>query len=123
MYELDKEMWHKLISIYEGDGKVKKENLQTFRRQFESINMKDEEKIVAYLVNSLRGLREEVKENEIVQKVLRSLPNCFDAKVCAIEELKDLDTLSMDELHGILITYQMRSRNPAHTEAAFKASK
>ena len=37
--------------------------------------------------------------------------------------MKDLDTLKMDELHGILIAYEMRKGIPNFKEAAFKASK
>jgi hypothetical protein len=76
--------------------------------------MKDEENVAAYLlcvdeiVNTIRGLGETVAEPMIVKKVLRSLPLIFDAKVSAIEEMKDLDQLTMDELHGILTAYEMR---------------
>lgn len=91
--------------------------------------MNDEEDISAYflqvdeVVNSLRGLGEKVNEKMIVQKVLRSLLDHFDAKVRAIEEIKYLDSLSMDELHGNLIAYEMRVGNSTHKEATFKASK
>ena len=37
--------------------------------------------------------------------------------------MKDLDTLKMDELHGILIAYEMRKGSPNFKEAAFKASR
>ncbi|KAH9323245.1 hypothetical protein KI387_017884, partial [Taxus chinensis] len=47
----------------------------------------------------------------IIQKILRSLPLRFDAKVSAIEEMKDLDKLSMDELHGIMTAYEMRNES------------
>ena len=124
-----KEMWEKLIGLYDGDSKVKKAKLQTHRRQFESLKMEDEEDIAAYLlrvaevVNSLKGLDEKVEESTIVQKVLRSLPDRFDSKISAIEESKDLDTLKMDELHGILTAYEMRKGGPSSKDAAFKASK
>ena len=45
-----KEMWEKLVGLYDGDSKVKKEKLQTHRRQFESLRMEDEEDIAAYLL-------------------------------------------------------------------------
>jgi hypothetical protein len=32
----------------------------------------------------------------------------FDPKISTLEERIDLDTLSMDELHGILTAYEMR---------------
>ena len=91
--------------------------------------MEDEEDIAAYLlwvaevVNSLKGLDEKVEESTIVQKVLRSLPDIFDSKISAIEESKDLDTLKMDELHGILTAYEMRKGGPSSKDATFKASK
>ena len=37
-----KEIWDKLECIYEGDTRVKKEKLQTYRAQFESLKMKEE---------------------------------------------------------------------------------
>jgi hypothetical protein len=93
--------------------------------------MKDEENVVSYLlrvdeiVNTIRGLGEKVEELMIVQKVLRSLPLIFDANFSSIEEMKDLDSLTMDELHGILTTYEMRTEkeNPSNKEEAFKYSK
>jgi hypothetical protein len=60
------------------------------------------------IVNTIKGLGEKVEELIIVQKVLRSLPLRFDVKVYSIEEMKDLDLLAMDELYGILKTYEMR---------------
>ena len=73
----------------------------------------------------MRGLGENIKDINIVQTVLRSLPVTFNSKVSALEERTDLDTLEMDELHGILIAYEMRtsSENPSRKEETFKASK
>jgi hypothetical protein len=93
--------------------------------------MKDEENVAAYLlrvdeiVNTIKGLGEKVEEPMIVQKVIRSLPLRFDAKVSSIEEMKDLNSLTMDELHGILMTYEMRTEkeNPLKHESNFKDSK
>jgi hypothetical protein len=74
------------------------------------------------IVNTIRGLGEKVEESMIVQKVLRSLPLRFDAKVSSIEEMKDLDSLTMDELHGILIAYEMRTEkeNPSKKEECWQ---
>jgi hypothetical protein len=78
-----KDIWDKLQNIYEGDTKVKATKLQSYRGQFEQLKMKEDENIVAYLridetVNAIIGLREEIKESVIVQKVLRSLPMRFN---------------------------------------------
>jgi hypothetical protein len=126
-----KEIWDKLQNIYEGDSKVKETKLQTYRGQFEQLKMKEDENIAAYFlrvdetVNAIIGLGEEIKESVIVQKVLRSLPMRFDPKISTLEEREDLDSISMDELHGIFTAYEMRTEqeNPDIKEASFKASK
>ena len=77
--------------------------------------MEESENIAPYLlridevVNTITRLGEEVNESIIVQKVLRSLPLRYDAKVSAIEESRDLTKMAMDELHGTLTTYEMRT--------------
>jgi hypothetical protein len=112
---LAKEVWDKLKNIYEGDEKVKQRKLQIHRAKFENLKMEESENIAAHLlimdevVNTITGLGEEVNESIIVQKVLRSLPLRYDAKVSAIEESRDLTKMTMDELHGTLTTYEMRT--------------
>jgi hypothetical protein len=93
--------------------------------------MKEDENIASYflrvdeIVNAIIGLGEEIKESVIVQKVLRSLPMIFDAKISTLEERVDLDSISMDELHGIFLEYEMRTEqeNPDIKETTFKAYK
>jgi hypothetical protein len=110
-----KEIWEKLRNIYEGDSKVKGEKIQTYRGQFEQLKMKEDENIVAYflqvdeIVNVIIGLEEEIEESVIVQKVLRSLPMIFDPKISALEQRSDLNSIRIDELHGIFTTYEMRT--------------
>ena len=63
-----KQIWDKLQTTYEGDKKVKPVKLQTYRGQIKHLRMKDEEDIATYilhvdeLVNTIRGLGEEVDE-------------------------------------------------------------
>jgi hypothetical protein len=126
-----KEIWDKLQNIYEGDSKVKATKLQTYRGQFKQLKMKEDENIATYFlrvdetINAIIGLREEIKESVIVQKLLRSLPMRFDPKISSLEERSDLNSISMDELHGIFTTYEMRTEqeNPDIKEASFKAKK
>jgi hypothetical protein len=79
------------------------------------MKMKEYEDIVAYvlqvdeIVNIITGLGEEIEGLVIVQKILRSLPMGFDPKVSSLEERVYLATLSMDELHGILKAYEIRT--------------
>ena len=96
--------------------------------QFEGIKMMEEENIVAYLqrveevVNTMRGLGEEIKETVVVQKILRSLPSRFNPRVSAVEDKDTLDQLKLDELHGILTAYEMRIEDSKPKEVAFKVA-
>ena len=71
----------------------------------------------------MKGLGEKFEESLLVHKILRSLPDKFNPKVSAIEELNDLKTLSIDQLLGTLTAYEMRiSKDKSITrEASFKA--
>ena len=57
-----------LRTTYEGGSKIKEAKLQMYRGQFEQLTMNEEEDIATYilrvdqLVNTIRGLGEEVEE-------------------------------------------------------------
>lgn len=76
-------------------------------------------------VSSTRGLGEEVKDEVTIKKVLRSLTSKCDIKVSTIEEAKELNNFSMDELFGSLSAYEMRttSAEPSKREDAFNTTK
>ena len=44
----------------------------------------------------------------VVRKIMRSMTSKFNYVVCSIEESNDLDTLSIDELHGRLLVHKQR---------------
>ena len=50
------------------------------------------------MVNTIRGIGKEIKEQEVVKKVLTSPPMRFNPKILAIEENKHLENLTMDAL-------------------------
>jgi hypothetical protein len=95
------------------------------------MKMKEGGNIVEYLhkvdelVNSIRATGEEITDKPIVQKILRSLPMTYDANISTIEDRSDLNTLTIDQLHGIFTAYEMRTENDksAKDETAFKPSK
>ena len=78
--------------------------------------MNEYENIVAYflwfdeVVNSIKGMGDEVNEQVFVKNLLVSLPMRFDSNISALEEREDIARLSMDELHGTLIAYEMRTK-------------
>jgi hypothetical protein len=94
--------------------------------------MNEKEDIATYLlrvdevVNAIRGLGEDLDESLVVQKVLRSLLLKYDAKFSAIEETRDLTKMTMDELHGTRMAYEMRTftkSDQTNNEASFKSIK
>ena len=91
--------------------------------------MKEKENIGEYLVrvhevvNVIRGLGEELKEREVVDEVLRTLPMKYDSKVSTLEERDDLGAMTVEELHGIFTAYEMRTghNEPSRKEESFKS--
>ena len=76
--------------------------------------MKDEENISEYferiknIVNTIKGLGVEVPDYELVEKILGTLPMEYNSKVSTLEYWENLEDLTMDELYGILIAYELR---------------
>ena len=76
--------------------------------------MKDQENISKYfervetLVNAIKCLGVEVPDYELVEKILRTLPMAYNPKVSTLEDREKLEAITMDELYGILTTYEFR---------------
>ena len=76
--------------------------------------MKEEENIYEYferideLINVVRGLGETVLDRDIVDKVLRTLPMAYNPKMSTIEDRENISSLTLDELYGILVAYELR---------------
>jgi hypothetical protein len=73
----------------------------------------------------MKGLGETIEESFLVRKILRSLPDRFNSKVSAIEELTDLKMLTLDQLLGTLTSYEIRITKGKSTtrEESFKVEK
>ncbi|GAU32405.1 hypothetical protein TSUD_220940 [Trifolium subterraneum] len=102
-----KEAWDNLEKAYGGATKVKKVRLQTYKRQFELLQMEEKESVgdfvtrVTKLVNLMKGCGESMNDQSVVEKILRSLTPRFDI-VVAIEESKDLSSTTVEEIQGVL---------------------
>ena len=64
------------------------------------------------IVNSSFNLGEPIPNSKVVRKILRSLLERFRAKVTAIEESKDVDTLNVDKFVGSLQTFERTLGSP-----------
>ena len=83
---------------------MKRAHLQQLRRTFETLEMKTGESVNDYFGrvmetgNDMRNYGEDIDDTKIVEKILRSLTDNFNFIVCLIEESKDIDLLTVDEL-------------------------
>lgn len=63
---------------------------------------------VSGIVNQIKCYGDTIPDKKIVEKTLRSLPPKYDHVAAAIEESKDLSTLSLHELIGSLEAHEKR---------------
>ncbi|XP_073224767.1 uncharacterized protein [Cicer arietinum] len=111
-----KEAWEILVKYYTGGENAKKVKLQMLRRQYELMQMEEDEVVVDYfnrvqvVVNQMRTNGESLTEVVIIEKILRTLTQRYDHIVVAIEESKDLDKMKVEDLQGSLEAHELRVR-------------
>ena len=58
------------------------------------------------IVNQLNQLGRVIPKDEMVKRLLRSLPKSWKSTVVAIGEVKDLNKISLDEICSSFLTYE-----------------
>ncbi|KAG8482698.1 hypothetical protein CXB51_024274 [Gossypium anomalum] len=127
--ETPKQAWDKLKEEFQGTERTRQQQLLNLRREFENLKMKEEETVKKYsdrimaVVNSIRLLGEQFDEARMVEKVLSTLPERYEAKISSLEDSRDLATISLTELINALYAQEQRraSRMEEHQEGAFQA--
>ena len=74
------------------------------------------------MANDMRNFGEEMSDVKIVEKILCTLIEKFNNIVCSIEESKDIDHLSMDELRSSLLVHEQKFRKNDEDEQALKVT-
>mgnify|MGYP003703435101 CR=1 FL=1 len=59
------------------------------------------------IINALKSLGKSYTNGELVRKILKCLPNEWEAKVTAIQEAKDLTKLGFEEILGSLMPHEL----------------
>ena len=124
--DTSKQIWDSMKKKYEGNAKVKRSILQALRKEWETLEMKAGETVSDYfarvmsVANKMRG--EQMTDVTIVEKILRSLTEKFNYIVCSIEESKDIDQLSVDELQSSLIVHEQKFHKRNGEEQALKVT-
>ena len=87
-----------------GNDHIRKTSAQNLRRQFDSVTFKDGESIEDYalrfnsMASTLTTLGDKVEETQVVEKIIRSVPQRFRQIVVAITTLLDVSTLTVVDL-------------------------
>ncbi|GJX99031.1 retrovirus-related pol polyprotein from transposon TNT 1-94 [Tanacetum coccineum] len=113
MYNTVKEIWKTLLITHQGNNQVKDNKINLLVQQYEQFVIFEDESIESAfarfntIITSLKALDEGYSSKNYVRKFLRALHPKWRAKVTAIEESKDLTSLSLDELIGNLKVHKM----------------
>uniref|UniRef100_A0A2N9GGP6 CCHC-type domain-containing protein n=1 Tax=Fagus sylvatica TaxID=28930 RepID=A0A2N9GGP6_FAGSY len=91
-----KEIWDKLEVTYEGTNQVKESKMNMLVHEYELFVMK--------------------KDENISEMSTRSLPKRWEAKMTAISEARDLKVLTLEELFGSLMTYELEMNSKVEEE-------
>ncbi|GJT08317.1 retrovirus-related pol polyprotein from transposon TNT 1-94 [Tanacetum coccineum] len=108
-----KEIWKTLLITHQGNSQVKDNKIDLLVQQYEQFVISEDESIDSTfarfntIITSLKALDEVFSSKNYVKKSLRALHLKWRVKVTAIEESKDLTSLSLNELIENLKVHEM----------------
>ncbi|GJW35364.1 hypothetical protein Tco_0058284 [Tanacetum coccineum] len=113
MCTTEKEICKTLLITHQGNSQVKDNKIDLLVQQYEQFVISKDKYIYSAFarfnttITSLKALDEGYSSKNYVRKFLRALRSKWRVKVMAIEESKDLTSLSLDELIGNLKVHEM----------------
>ncbi|KAD4888694.1 hypothetical protein E3N88_20767 [Mikania micrantha] len=121
-YEYAEDVWEAIRVRFLGADRVQKARLQTLRNELERLKMKDNETIDEFagklsgMLMKFRNLGSTIEDEEIVRKLLNSVPNKFLQIVAAIEQYSEIDSMPFEEAVGRLKAYEERIKGKDEEE-------
>ncbi|GJX51781.1 retrovirus-related pol polyprotein from transposon TNT 1-94 [Tanacetum coccineum] len=125
MCKTAKEIWDTLLITHQGNSQVKDNKIDLLVQQYEQFTIPKEESIdngfarFNTIITSLKALDEGFSSKNYVRKFLRALHPKWRVKVTAIEESKDLTSLSLDELIENLKVYEAKKESSDEESSTF----
>ncbi|WZY75710.1 hypothetical protein YC2023_022094 [Brassica napus] len=117
-----KVIWDSMKRKFGGNDRVKRSLLQKLRRDFELLEMKETEKVEEYftrvlaITNQMRSNGEEMPDQKVVEKILRTLSEKFMYVVVSIKESKEIENITVEELQSSLVVHEQKFRKPEKEE-------
>ncbi|XP_074290249.1 uncharacterized protein LOC141616980 [Silene latifolia] len=121
-----KDIWDAMKRKYQGNARAKRVMLQGLREDFDGLRMKKGESVDDFfsrmmaIVNKMRIHGKKKDDSIVVDKILRSLTKDYNFIVCSIEESKNLDELSIDELQNSLRVHERKLGRQDEEEQALQ---
>ena len=109
-----KDVWEYLKEEYAGDEKIRGMQSLNLIREFELQRMKDSETIKEYsdrllgIANRVKLLGTSFLDSRIVEKILVTVPEKYEASITTLENTKDLSSITLTELLNALQAQEQR---------------
>ncbi|XP_031259204.1 uncharacterized protein LOC116117308 [Pistacia vera] len=123
-----KHIWDSMKQKYQGSTRVKRAQLQALQKEFDVLQMKEDESVDAYfartliIANKMKIHGENMQQVVIIEKILRSMTSRFNYVVCSVEESNNLYTLTIDELQSSLLVHEQKMNGHEGDEHALKVT-
>ncbi|XP_022854959.1 uncharacterized protein LOC111376239 [Olea europaea var. sylvestris] len=112
--ETAKDDWDRLQEEFRGNSRTRQMQVLNLRKEYETLKMKDSESVKEYsdrlmkVVNQIRLLGDDLPDRRVVEKVLISLLEKFEAKISSLEDSRDLSSIILFELVNALQAIEQR---------------
>ncbi|KAL5857918.1 hypothetical protein ACOSQ3_005376 [Xanthoceras sorbifolium] len=99
---------------YQGFTRVKRQQLQTLRSEFETLRIKSGESVTYYfswmmeIVTKIRIHGDKLEDVTIVKQILQFIIPKFNFVVRSIEEANDIEELSIGKLQSSLLVHEQK---------------